>query len=215
MIIEKHPLPEMEPFYQDVERQFLEFNEIIPVGKNPIDEIYSPRFFNMIHTLGAQVDTMLQILLKDLGIKPKTKNFPEYYNALNCDGMLAYQKVKCKLDHSTIQPFKEPSPEWWNKYNKAKHELPFGIETIRLRHILESLAGLYVLNNLAWTREIATDMSIDLPDYYRYSNTFLDIKSWRDEEYEREHDLHTDNNDTIMIKSKIFSRLTYYYPKSS
>lgn len=214
MIIEKHPLPEMEPFYQDIERQFLEFNEIIPVKKNPIREIYSPRFFNMIHTLGSQVDALLQILLKDLGIKLKTKNFPEYYSALNVNGVLSFQKVKCSLNHSTIQPFKESSPEWWNKYNKAKHDLPFGIESIRLNHILDSLAGLYVLNELAWTREIATDLAIDLPDFYRYPSTFLDIKSWRDEEYEQEHNLPTNNNDTVMIKSKIFSRVTYYYPKS-
>ena len=215
MIIEKHPLPEMKPFYRDIERQFLEFNEIIPIEKNPATEIYSPRFFNMIHTLGSQIDAMLQILVKDLGVKPKSKNFPGYCDALNTDGILSYQKVRCTLNHSTIQPFKEASPDWWNKYNKAKHELPFGPETIRLNHIVDSLAGLYILNTLAWNREVATDPGIDLPDYYRYSSSFLDIKNWRDEEYELENNLPTNNDDTVMIKSKVFSRLTYYWPKSN
>ena len=214
MKIKKHPLPEMEPFYQDIERQFLEFNEIIPIKKNPTSEVYSPRFVNMIYTLGAQVDAVLQILVKDLQLNPKEKRFPEYYNALNSNGILKFQKVKCSLDNSTIQPFKDSTPEWWNRYNKAKHELPFGIEAIRLNHILEALAGLYVLNDLAWTREIVTDMGVDLPDDYRYSTTFLDIKSWHDEEYDREHNLPVNNYDMGMIKSKIFSRLTYYWPKS-
>lgn len=122
--------------------------------------------------------------------------------------------MNCRLDHSTIQSFKNSTPEWWNKYNKAKHELPFGIESIRLSHILESLAGLYVLNDLDWNRKIVTDLGIDVPDYYRYSSTFLDIKNWRDEEYEREHNLPINNNDTVRIKSNVFSRLTYYQPKS-
>ena len=213
MIIEKHPLPEMEPFYRDIERQFLEFNEIIPVEKNTATEIYSPRFFNMIHTLGSQIDAILQILVKDLGVKLKTKNFPGYYDAINTDGILSYQKVTCTLNHTTIQPFKNSTPEWWGKYNKAKHELPVGPETIRLNHIVDSLAGLYRLNTLAWTREVATDGSIDLPDYYRYPSSFLNIKNWRDEEYERENNLPTNNDDTVMIKSKVFSRLTYYWPE--
>lgn len=214
MIIEKHPLPEMEPFYRDAERQFLEFNEIIPIEKNTTTEIYSPRFFNMIHTLGSQIDSMLQILLKDLGIKPKSRSFPDYYDALNVNGILLYQKVRCTLDRSIIQPFKDHKPDWWNKYNKAKHELPFGPEAIRLNHIVDALAGLYVLNDLAWTRDVATDMSIDLPNNYRLSSTFLDVKNWRDEEYEQTHGLPTDNNDSVMIKSKVFSRLTYFWPKS-
>lgn len=214
MIIEKHPLPEMEPFYRDAERQFLEFNEIIPIEKNPTTEIYSPRFFNMIHTFGSQIDSMLQILLKDLGIKPKSRSFPDYYDALNVNGMLSYQKVRCTLDRSVVQPFKDPKPDWWNKYNKAKHELPFGPEAIRLNHIVDMLAGLYVLNDLAWTRDVATDMSIDLPDDYRLSSTFLDVKNWRDEEYERANGLSTDNSDSVMIKSNVFSRLTYFWPKS-
>ena len=215
MIVKIPPLLEMEPFYRDAERQFLEFNEIIPIDKNPKTEIYSPRFFSMIYPLGAQVDAMLQILLKDLGITPKIKNFPEYYDALNTGKALSFQKVQCLLDRSTIQPFEKSRPEWWAMYNKAKHELPFGIESIRLSHILDLLAGLYVLNDLAWTRELITDPGIDLSDYCRQSDAFLDIKNWRDEEHKQAPDSSINNSYEAIFKSKIFSRRTYYYPKEN
>lgn len=206
---------EMDDFYLDAERQFLEFNSIIPLNKNPIEKIYSPRFLSIIQSICSQVDSVFQILIKELSLKPQSRTFPNYYKILNKQKMLSFQRTYLQINHSYIQPFKDMHPQWWEVYNKTKHNLPSGAYEVKYRHIIDSLAALYILHNLAMIREIYTDPAIDLPDYTRKVSTFLDVKNWRDEERDRVKGLPNNNTDSFHVKSKIFSRTTYFWPQDN
>ena len=79
------------------------------------------------------------------------------------------QKVKMKTIE--LQPFlnweKEPSytaPDWWQPYNKVKHERLLNYREANLKNVVNALAGLYVLENYFVKFIGDRDHEIDVPN---------------------------------------------------
>ena len=83
----------------DLEKQFLYFDELIPYHHNP-NNVYSPRLYGIIQNTCAQIMAMMQIPAVELGVKPSNDDFPSYYGVLNQNNLLSKQKGRTKKKRS-------------------------------------------------------------------------------------------------------------------
>jgi hypothetical protein len=160
-------LSKMQRLHKELEDAFLEVNKIIPYDQNN-REVYSPRFVFILQDASRQVDGMLKLLYRRLEpilpasatakisakiAKKRRPDFLDYYSALNYKGMLKAQKLALReYSPRVITPFvltTQNSPQWWQAYNDTKHELPDGETFGKLGFVIDSLAAVAALHDIA------------------------------------------------------------------
>lgn len=168
--------------YFTSERQFLQFDELVPYDRNP-DSVYSPVLFPMLQFSGSQVDGLMKAITEQSGIVPKTRNFPERYHALNGKGLLPILKVGTQRGSRALHPFNSDSPAWWVTYNRTKHDLPRGMDSVTLGVTIESLAAVYLLLFLGMvfvgrlTKGATIASRTDFPDFVLNPAHWTDFES--------------------------------------
>ena len=163
-------MADMRELYQLTERQFLEFDEIVPMRLNRKGDTVSPKLYFLLMTICGQVESVTGRICKSLNIRAEKDNFSSLYKKL-CEEFSAIreQSVQIVMTHEAIHPFaktKNDTPSWWTSYNKVKHDIPKGIERATARHTIHALGGLYLLLNLY--KSIPCNNPKDI----------LDAKSW-------------------------------------
>lgn len=178
----KRELIEMRQMYFIVEKQFLEFNEIIPYQYHKDwNQVTSPKLASIILSIGPQIEKMLKILVNkmNLGTGQKNLRFSDFVKVLDVQKMLTNQTVGLVNPgyvNIIFNPFEQNNEsilDWWQGYNKIKHDLPGGITHGTLHNAIYSLAALSILHHIAyilitWGNE----------DY----STILDSKEWHHNE---------------------------------
>ena len=137
--------------YFDLEKQFEELIRIIPLD-NP-KETYSPRLYDILQTSCSQVENLMRILCKRLGLNPKGDNFRDYYDELNTRKILEKQAVAVLRGPNEYKPFvnltDNTNPVWWKAYNDTKHHLPEGYKAGNLQNTIMALGAVYCLHCFA------------------------------------------------------------------
>ena len=167
-------LEEMQKLYMDTERQFQEVTYVIPIDNSP--HVYSPRLYSILQLSCAQIDSLFKIICGQLGIEIVNKKFPEFYKTLNENKMLQKQEVFLLERKIFLHPFNETGKhKWWTGYNDTTHELPEGIVQGTLGNVLDSMAAVFLLNNIA-----------NLTKWYaKDTERFLDGENWHREKWDR------------------------------
>ncbi len=137
----------MQRLYAESEREFSEFTDIIPITANP-PELYSPRLWGVLQSVGSQIDGMLKLLVEEFNLRVNSSKFPAECKALNSRGMLSAQKITIQDKLEPFNPFEETSPGWWDGYNATKHALPNGMYQATLRNTIQALGALFILNHI-------------------------------------------------------------------
>lgn len=70
--------------------------------------------------------------------------FEDFYRLSSCEVIIA--PLSIRLSSLPYQEFSKKSPPWWQEYNKVKHDLAGNFEKATLKIVLDSLAGLFLLN---------------------------------------------------------------------
>jgi hypothetical protein len=143
----------MRKIYLESERQFIEFDNIVPYADND-DKVYSPRLVNMLYGIELQIDGMLKILIKLLSLKPKRQTFPSYIKELNSGGMLSIQEIHFRESRRVMVPFfidSEYNTTWHKAYNDTKHQLPKGMYSGKYGNVANALAALAILHEIVYT----------------------------------------------------------------
>lgn len=159
-------------YYKDLERQFENFLEYVPYLEGN-ENTYSFRLANLILAIGAHIDSAFKqianypefitkyplILKKEDGtpIKPTIWN----YHPLAEEYDLSHKQVtfKCLPEREYVVPFAQylktkdkigkdciNCPDWWNVYNKVKHEFSDNFKEANLKNVRDTLAGAFLLN---------------------------------------------------------------------
>jgi hypothetical protein len=217
---------EMRALHHDVERIFLSFNRIVPYKDNKF-EVYSPRLYPIFQSASAQVISMMDAITRFLMLEPaaadssshnnRQKKFPYYYKLLNIHGMLSMQMVALREKVETnFAPFLalDDIPEWWQRYNDTKHDLPEGAYAANLGNVIYALGALAVIHDIG-----------ELALRGHTASKILDINNWRDRssEFQSDYDrlkntnmssgvLHTANRGFFSHKSRIFYYLNEFRP---
>src|SRR2546422_9704784 len=137
----------MQGLYVESERQFAEFTNIIPLKANPL-ELYSPRLWGILLSVGSQIDGLLKLLTEEFNLHVNSEKFPAQCQALNSGGMLSAQKITLRDKFAPFNPFEEETRGWWEAYNATKHDLPEGIYKATLGNTIQALGALFILNHI-------------------------------------------------------------------
>jgi hypothetical protein len=155
-------------YYKDLERQFGNFLESVPYLEGN-EDTYSFRLANLILAIGAHVDSALNEIAKYSVFsikypemlnpttkkgKPRKPTIKDYY-PISEEYKLTKEVVtfKCLPDRETVKPFllyqRESGgtyPDWWNAYNKVKHNFSKNFKKATLKTVRDALAGAFLLN---------------------------------------------------------------------
>ena len=146
-------MTDMQELYRFTERQFLEFDEIVPMRLNKEGNVVSPKLYFLLMAVCGQVESVTRHICKELGIPVKKNDgFSTLYNKL-CGkfSLIKEQSVQIVMTRDVIRPFGETEkdiPSWWTSYNNVKHKIPEGMEHATARQTIYALGGLYLLMNL-------------------------------------------------------------------
>ncbi len=169
----------MLAIYFETERQFLEFDSIVPYHLNP-EAAYSPRLYSIHQSAGSQVASLLRLITKQAGLASKAYRFPAHYDALNERGLLAFLKVTTQRRIAPFRPFENRNPDWWQAYNDTKHDLPAGIFSVNLGTVLHTLGAVAVLHYLGCMVAMRDEPKSEVNDLKDYPHALLDSGNWVD-----------------------------------
>lgn len=142
-------MKDMHELYQFTERQFLEFDEIVPMRLNREGKTVSPKLYFLLMTICGQVESLTRRICQSLDIGKENDTFRAHYEKLHEEfSTIKELSVQTITTCEIIRPFEETEntvPLWWTSYNKVKHEIPKGIERATVRNTVHALGGLYLL----------------------------------------------------------------------
>jgi len=142
----------MWELYRECERQFVEFNSLVPYKYNP-RYVNSFRLLMLLQTTCTQIEQLLKLLSKAMLQDESDANFPVLFKRLNEKKMLAVQEVVLYDTKEILKPFNMMTskniPEWWHGNNQTKHHLINGLYMGTIGETLNALAALLVLNRIA------------------------------------------------------------------
>jgi len=137
---------ELKRIWNDLEKQVLAFNDIVPFELNPHD-IYSPKLVNLMLLSGVQIEAMAKLIVKKLKLNPGGRGIPSFLKKINEDSVLSKQRIVSLTSDLLFTPFPRKE-QWWNSYNLTKHELQEEIFKIRYQDLMNSLAALAALHHI-------------------------------------------------------------------
>jgi len=113
---------------------------------------YSNEFAKIILLSCSEIDVILKQLCKKYNKKSRAKNIFHYgtYLSKTFQG-IGSTKVECPIISEEFQPFSNWSndkiikPDWWESYNKIKHERNTNFPKANQKNAFESCAGLFLL----------------------------------------------------------------------
>lgn len=163
-------MTDMHELYRLTEKQFLEFDEIVPMRLNKKGNTVSPKLYFLLMTICGQVESLTGRICKHFDIWAEKDMFGAHYKKLREESSaIEKQSVQVVMTREILCPFgetKTDTPSWWTSYNKIKHEIPEGLERATVRHTVNALGGLYLLLNFYQS----------IP--HRNSKDILDAKNW-------------------------------------
>ena len=124
---------------------------------------------NNIKTVCSEIDVVMKSICNELG-NSSADNIKGYTPViLSKWSNITQQKVKIR--DIELQPFMnwkdEPnhkSPDWWKPYNKVEHERIDYYKMANLKNVLNSLAGLFILENYFIKYIGDRDNDMDVPN---------------------------------------------------
>jgi len=155
--------------YKSIESNFLDFLEYVPYCESNI-KMYSPKLAGLLLQIGGYVDSAFKEMAKYFvlrayikkkdGTAKRAKVITDIVDAYSVYGTI-YNLSSNNGDHliakldfgdKEMYPFKNfsssnfDSPEWWDAYNKVKHEYSLHYKKASIDNVLNGLAGAFLLN---------------------------------------------------------------------
>ena len=164
-----HNLENLRKLHVDLEKQMLNFDEVIPYERQRTAQIYSPRLLNMMLVCGSQIEAITKLISRkcdidyDQGIRPAIRN-------INENAVLSNFHIFSIPHKLQFTPFTRDL-EWWETYNDLKHELQDKQFKITYTRVMDAFAALAALHRLADKLDSANKKQIQ---------QILDRKSWVD-----------------------------------
>ncbi len=154
------------PVYERLEREFRDLTFSISLDDANL-EVFSMYLAELVLRIGQECENVGKSLAKKLGLSPPSGaieglNFPALGKLLCSTVPLNTKTVEVhwvyqSLTNKLLSPFGSWSsgvstnPDWYDAYNKLKHDRNANFRKATYRNVLEGLAGLFILN--LWLRK--------------------------------------------------------------
>lgn len=156
----------------DVENlsRFIEFNpDNFPA--------YSIEMAHLMLAAAAEVDVVAKLICKKVNPKSKAENIIQYEGVIKkAFPQLCEIKVLMPRYSLTLEPWinwkSNEKPEWWDYYNKVKHERDKYFKQANLKNTLNAVAGLFVTLLYFYKYEANNGMLIPTPRLFRIEEKY-------------------------------------------
>jgi len=156
--------------YSKLEKEFIETTSYVALESGHND-VWSEKFADLLVRIGDLVDSFFRHMVDSRSLdnekavkelRERIRKKPDWHPNISdfrmtFDPIFQLSNVEVEADYGLtyygkLRPFKDfdkQSPNWWDAYNKVKHEI-FGQieEKATLQNTITALAGLFVLNIL-------------------------------------------------------------------
>ena len=166
----KFHLENLQKLHTDLEKQMLNFDEVIPYEHQRTAKIYSPRLLNMMLACGPQVEAITRLISTKCGFPDG--GIPSLIEKINQKTVLSDLKIVSIPHRLLFTPF-GTELLWWDAYNELKHELNDKQFKITYTTVMDAFAALAALHCLAGFLLNSFDDKIP---------HILDGKNWRSDE---------------------------------
>lgn len=158
-------------------------------GRN--DSAFSLEISRILFTASSEIDVVLKQLCLTINIGSTANNINAYFNEIT-PAISPFCKFKVTIPRFglTLEPWIDwkatASPEWWQAYNKVKHERHLHFDKATLKNCLNSVAALYISVLHLYMTEATNGELMLLPQLFnvtdlnfagtrmgRYGNTFV------------------------------------------
>ena len=151
-------------YYLVLEKDFLETERYVSIdlgdnylyvdgniGDKGNSECFSNEFVKQYQAICSEVDVLMKSICKE--IKPDSvANDMKDYTRIILEEWPNIVEQKVSIKDKELMPFvnwsKNPnfmSPDWWTPYNNVKHNRILKYREANLKNVINSLAGLYIL----------------------------------------------------------------------
>ena len=110
--------------YQFTEREFLEFDKVVPMRFNSAMNVVSPKLYFLLMTICGQIESTVIHICKNLDMYKKNENFGTCYKKLLKESdVIERQSVEIPATRQIIKPFVKTNtdtPSWWTFVQQGK-----------------------------------------------------------------------------------------------
>lgn len=137
-------------YYLVLENDFLTTERYIAFDNDNF-KCFSNEFIKQYQSICSEIDVILKSICKEINTTSNAEKITEYTPiVLSQWSDIVNQTVDVR--ELTLQPFKDwtappafNSPFWWTPYNNVKHNRLMNYKSANLENVINSLAGLYIL----------------------------------------------------------------------
>ncbi len=138
---------------------------------------YSIEMAHLILAAASEVDVVAKLICKKVNPESKAENITQYKSVIKkAFPQLCEIKVLMPRYNFTLEPWinwkSNKKPEWWDYYNKVKHERNKYFKQANLKNTLNAVAGLYVTILHFYQHEANNAMLIPLPHLFRLEEEY-------------------------------------------
>lgn len=162
-----YQLENLQKLHVDLEKQMLNFDEVVPFERQTTAKIFSPRLINMMLACGPQIEGVTRIIGKRCNMKDGS--IPSLIQQINENAVLSNFLIVSAIHHIQFTPFTKDLV-WWEIYNGLKHDLATNQSKLNYTTVMDALASLSALHCLANQLMIVFDDDI---------HKVLDRQSWK------------------------------------
>lgn len=178
---------DLQKLHEDVEKQLLQFDEIIPYEKQRSAEIFSPRLLNMMLSCCPQIEAITKLITERCGFplnetdedgKTRPKSVPSLIKKIDENAVLSNLCLEVKIHdyEAGLTPF-TPYLKWWKKYADLKHGLATKQFEINYVDVMDAFSALASLHCIARKIEQFSDNPLDVLNGKNWSDPiFVDYK---------------------------------------
>lgn len=159
-------------YYLALEDDFIKTTKYVHLNDKNY-ETFSIEYTKQYQAICSEIDVLCKEICRYCGDTSSNK-FPKYTETiLNSFDDIVSKRINVGLSSKIIlEPFKDwtdspvyNSPKWWSNYNSVKHDRNNNFEKANLENVLNSLAGLYILEKY-FLKDICkkTNNNFDIPD---------------------------------------------------
>lgn len=153
-----YELQNLQKLHLDLEKQMLNFDEIVPFERQRTAEIYSPRLLNMMLVCGTHIESVTKLISRRCGFY--YDNLRDSIRKINEKTVLSNLPIFSIPHEILFTPFTN-NLEWWESYNELKHELQEKQFKITYTRVMDAFAALAALHCLAKTMVSVSNERID------------------------------------------------------
>jgi hypothetical protein len=187
------------PIYKQLEKEFMELSYFISIDRAQL-KVYSIRIADLILRIVSECENLARELCKREKVHFKDKNgkkreivyFNEYIDKLDDIFDLYSKSVYFKFEnvrdiafYDSLMPFHTTKMKikgkekailnWYDAYNKVKHDRLKNIKVANLGNLIEGLAALFILNIYYQDRVFYSQQKNDILSIIRQIESFSDI----------------------------------------